>query len=440
MKYTSAVACTLTLQGMVERRPTRMLVDTGSSVTLLHERVWNDIAGGKKLNASQCPVMAVNGESLSLCGQTKVDLKVGRHVRNHTVLVVQGMTQECLLGTDFLEQYQCVIDVRGRTMVMEGEKIPLDRMSGRCMATCHVFVQETTVIPPYHEVRLQVQLEDENTNEDYVGLIQPKTEMSTHHGLLFACSVSPVHNGKAVVQLVNPSSVPATLHSQEKVGQVSPLEELDGVNMVEPALDANPPSRSPKVVGKAVEELMGDVSGLSREEHAKLKRILHQFADVISIGDGDLGHTNVLRHKIDTGDALPVHQPARRLPFNQRDMFQKMLQGMLRQGIVEPSGGAWASPIVLVKKKDGFFRFCVDFRRLNSVTKKDVHPLPRIDDALDTLAGSKWFSTLDLASGYWQVEMDPADREKTAFITPFGLHQFRVMPFGLTNAPSTSSV
>ena len=132
-----------------------------------------------------------------------------------------------------------------------------------------------------------------------------------------------------VVQLVNLSSVPATLHSQEKVGQMSPLEELDGVNMVEPALDTNPPSRFPEAVGKAVKELMSDISGLSREEHAKLKRILHQFSDVISIGDGDLGHTNALWHKIDTGNAPPVHQPTRRLPFNQCDMVQKMLQGML---------------------------------------------------------------------------------------------------------------
>ena len=94
--YLSAVAYMLKMQGMVERRPTRTLVDTGSSVTctLLHERVWNDIACGKKFKASQCPVMAVNGESLSLCGQTNVDLMMGKHVRCHTVLIVQGITME----------------------------------------------------------------------------------------------------------------------------------------------------------------------------------------------------------------------------------------------------------------------------------------------------------------------------------------------------------
>ena len=93
--------------------------------------------------------------------------------------------------------------------------------------------------------------------------------------------------------------------------------------------------------------------------------------------------------------------------------------------------------IVLVQKKDGSIRFCVDYCELNSVTRKDAYPLPRIDDTLDTLAGAKWISTLDLLSGYWQVEMNEADKPKTAFRTPEGHFEFNVMPFGLCNAPVT---
>ena len=150
-----------------------------------------------------------------------------------------------------------------------------------------------------------------------------------------------------------------------------------------------------------------------------------------------MGTTDLVTHSIETGDHVPTRQPLRRMPFSLRGKANEMVQEMLDQHIIEPSKSPWASPVVLVRKKDGSLRFCIDYRRLNSVTKQDVFPLPRIDDTLDLLAENRYFTTLDLASGYWQVHMHPESREKTAFSTTSGLYEFVAMPFGLCNAPAT---
>ncbi|UYV84530.1 K02A2.6-like, partial [Cordylochernes scorpioides] len=142
--------------------------------------------------------------------------------------------------------------------------------------------------------------------------------------------------------------------------------------------------------------------------------------------------TSLTKHKIET----IKHRPYRVSP-TERQAIQTVVDKMLDAGIIRHSESPWSSPVILVKKKDGNWRFCVDYRRLNKVTKKDVYPLPRIVDTLDSLKGAKFYSSLDLRSGYWKIEVDEADRDKTIFITPDGLYEFLVISFGLCNAPAT---
>ena len=134
---------------------------------------------------------------------------------------------------------------------------------------------------------------------------------------------------------------------------------------------------------------------------------------------------------------LGIKQAPRRLPITKREIEQVEVERMLKQGVISPSSSPWSSPTVLVTKKDGKTRFCIDFRELNKLTVKDAYPLPRIEDCIDNLEGAKWYCTLDLQSGFWQVELDPRDRPKTAFATRSGLYEFNVLPFGLSNSPAT---
>ena len=131
-----------------------------------------------------------------------------------------------------------------------------------------------------------------------------------------------------------------------------------------------------------------------------------------SLEEGERGETDLVHMEINTGDAYPRKQRMRRMPFALRQEVARQLRSMQENGVIQPSKSPWASPVVLVRKRDGSHRLCVDYRSLNAVTKRDNFPLPRIDDLLDVLGQSKYFSTIDLASGFWQIQLHPNSQEK----------------------------
>ena len=171
---------------------------------------------------------------------------------------------------------------------------------------------------------------------------------------------------------------------------------------------------------------------LTEDQREDLVQLVDEFDDVLR---GKPGQTHVAEHSINT-EARPIRQAPYRIPQAYREEVLKELKEMEESGVIEPSRSEWASPIVVAKKKDGSLRLCVDFRKLNAATPMDAYPMPRTDELLDKLGGSKFISTLDLARGYWQVPVAECDRPKTTFITPNGLYQFRVMPCGLNGGPA----
>ena len=196
-----------------------------------------------------------------------------------------------------------------------------------------------------------------------------------------------------------------------------------------------PPTQAQQVVSPAVEAKIQSGPG-TPEQKERLVQILARFPDAISEGDLELGFTEQETHRIRTTDEVPVAQGHR--PISPRDFHdvRKHIQELLAKGIIIPSYSAYAAPIVVVRKKSGAVRLTVDYRRLNQKTVKDAYPIPRIEESFHALAGAKYFSSLDLASGYHQIAMHPGDQRKTAFTSSFGLFEYTRMPMGLSGAPA----
>ena len=325
---------------------------------------------------------------------------------------------------DFLQRNQCTIDIPGRKLTLtDGTIIP---QHTKASTTYDVRLVETTTIPPRCEMEVTGQstlspglwfLEGRHFNGQSVVIARALTESR--------CSIT--------VRSLNTSNEAITLHRGTKVGDLLEIDE----RQIGAVTTTSAHHATDKVEQDRLLHLVHSSPSISVKQKEDLAALLQQYADIFAAPGDKLGRTTKLRHYINTGTAPPIRQHLRRTPPAQRTAAKELLKEMRHSDVVQPSSSGWASPIVLAKKKDGTVRFCVDYRKLNQVTHKDAYPLPRIDDTLEMLSESQLFSTLDLASSYWQVELAEEDRAKTAFCTTEGLYEFKVMPFGLCNAPAT---
>ena len=238
-------------------------------------------------------------------------------------------------------------------------------------------------------------------------------------------SLSSVCRNQILIQIMNISPSPVKVYKGMKLGTVIPSTGVLLVSDEDLQTDVQSPS---------FDHIQ--FPSLSTSERTELINFLKEFCDIFSPSNGPIGHTSAVKHSIPTTGA-PIRQQLCRVPESLKDTVKAEVNRMLEHNVIRPSTSPWSSPIVMVRMNDGSWHFYVDYRKLNLVTHRDAYPLPRTDATLDSFAGCKYFTTLDLASGYWQVTLEESDKEKTAFSTLQGHYEFNVMPFGLTNAPAT---
>ena len=422
------------VDGYVNNVPASMVIDTGAAVTLLRKEFW--LKTNTTLNSWKGPdLVGANGTPITVCGTAAVVFKIGSFSFSMEEVVSDVLTADAILGLDFLEEHKCTI-AAGRKLftLRDGEvSVPLDSSNKKHdqITTEVIHLSQTVSIPALGEVEVMAHCKTSVSGGSWL----VENSLGNKGSIVVARALITPQDGCIPVRLVNLSSRPSIVYKGSTIGRLEVIDEV-----VVRTVNQQNAVRGHNVADNKKSALWDAVSGnveLNRIEQEQLYHLLMAYHDIFSISQEELGHTGRVQHEIHTGNSSPIRQHARRIPSGQREEARKLVQEMLKRDIIQPSSSPWSSPIVLVRKKDGSLRFCVDYRKVNAVTKKDAYPLPRVDETLDTLSGSQWFSTLDLLSGYWQVEMSPTDREKTAFSTPEGLYEFKVMPFGLCNAPST---
>ena len=410
------------------------LVDTGSQVSTVARTFYDTYLSHIELHdcMNLLRVEGAGGDSIPYLGYIIVDLCLeGITSVTAPVLVVTDTNYNrrvpLIIGTNYLGIANCCPGMKIRqTVKMAKQSVDLVQkhlqQSHGVYGTIHA--AETLTVEPGHvrvfcgNVCINVPV------AQTVAMIAAPSDVR----LEVTPSLINLHNSTATsyVEIANMSDTHLIINKGEKIAdlhQVAVVSHIDSPGADDTFLNDF--------------DLGYLEKNVSREEFNEVKQMLLRWKHIFSKDSMDLGKTSVLKHRIDLQENIPIKERARRIPPNLIDELRDHIQQLHNMGVIEESVSPWSSPIVLVRKKSGELRMCVDYRKLNAKTIKDSYRIPTIEELIDTLGGATWFATLDLSSGYHQVMIEETDKEKTAFTAgPLGFWQYTRMPFGLCNAPA----
>ena len=413
------------------------LVDTGADATLISKHAFDKISSQFKtsLNTQQLPnLTSASGHKLPVYGTSKIKIKFGSRVLPYRFIIVK-IQKPLILGSDFLSCFNFKWDFQQQTLSLNNIVVQLqDKRDVTDVGL--VRVSTRTYIPPSRSVLVNCIIPKHIKGDCVVTPLDNSSLFIDQPGLMspnLLVSVGPSHQQK--IWIKNDTQRAFTVNKNIVVATIEQLpvdQEVNEVKLNNSSSNAKPEQFKSTVT---LNDIKADFSKFSKSDKAAFTAMLKNNLDVFASSDLELGKTNVTKMTIDTGEHAPIKQRPYKIPYAQREQIEKQIGDMLTNNIVRPSTSPWSSPLVIVPKKDGTKRMCVDFRKINNVTVKNSYPLPDITDILSSLKDAKIFSSLDLRSGYWQIEMEEKDKGKTAFICHMGLFEFNVMPFGLCDAP-----
>ena len=425
------------------------IVDTGADITIMGGTMFRKVAAVAKLrkkdfkNPDKQP-KTYDQRTFTLDGMINMEIKFKDKVMKTPVYIKMDAHDQLLLSEGLCRQLGIVSYDPAVQVWRGGKQAKLKQEKEETISTVQVRLLQSVQILPQQSLQVDIQLLPEGkvpTSTEQLVLVEPTPTLKTEMGIVMEDSLlNPAASGLAQVVLMNSTGFTQLIEAGTELGTgeaatiVEPAAENDDITSL-----CNINKLSSGATDRKRRDLLLEYVGqpdLPESERTKLIELIQNHHELFALEEGERGQTDLVEMEIDTGDSHPIKQPARRMPFAVRREVARQVQKMQESGIVVPSNSPWSSPVVMVRKKDGTHRFCVDYRRLNATTKADQFPIPRTDDLLDQLGKSKYFSTLDLASGYWQIPVHPDSQAKTAFTTPSGLYEFKVMPFGLTNAPA----